>query len=851
MKKYFLLLTVITCHQLSFSQNKATITIDASKLESKVSPDLHGVFFEEISHGGEGGLYGELVQNRGFEESRLPLATSLVDNFIVPNRTPHFMMPNKGVSDWKMAWPVKSEWPAWSLQTSGSNTVLLALTQQTPLNNASPNSLQVTVNKIDPNAKANLVNEGFWGISTVKDDVYNLSFFARTDKQYQGPIKASLQSEAGAILATYTFESVTGAAWKKYTCKLLAKQTAAKAKFVLSFGSTGTVWLDMVSLFPAKIFMNRPNGLRLDLAQYIADLKPAFVRWPGGCFVEGIDVANTPNWKKSIGPVEKRPGTFSVWGYWSTDGFGYHEYLQFCEDIHAAALYVFNIGVSCEFRSGTFVPDEKVDLIINDILDGIEYAIGPATSKYGKLRAVNGHPAPFPLKFIEVGNEQSGPQYAARYNRFYKAIKAKYPQLKIIASMGTGELNKHTTDAMKDIDIVDEHAYKANGWAMRNYNHFDQYKRGDWDIYVGEYATNSGVGHGNMNAALSDAVYIMGMEKNSDLVKMSSYAPLLVNVNDIDWPVNLINFDASNSFARISYYVIKMFNENKPTQNVHSNTFIPQLKSKTPLFSGSIGLATSDTQSDYKDIEVIQNGKVVYKSDFIKRPEEWKLVRGNWTVQDTALSQTVAGEQRLAWLTNKTFDNYTLKLKARKKSGYNAFVIPFAIKNDSTYVRAHIGSLLNSNAVFESVANGFDIAAISESKKLDQPIEMGRWYDIILVVGNEEIDCYLDNKFLMSYKVPQQFFSIAGKDELTGDIIIKAVNASANPYQTSISLTGVAGLQPMGELISLRADSTDAENSFSQPTKYVPQTQTVGGIKSFFEITFKPYSINVLRLHTK
>jgi alpha-N-arabinofuranosidase len=851
MKKYFFLLAIATCNHAAFSQNKATITIDASKLESKVSPDLHGIFFEEISHGGEGGLYGELIQNRGFEESRLPLATTLVDSFIVPKRSPHFMLPNNAASDWKMEWSVKSPWPAWSLQTSGSSNISLALSRQNPLNNATPNALQVTVKKSDPNANNNLVNEGFWGINTVKDDVYNLSFFARTDKLYKGPITASLQSTTGNILAAHTFASVSGASWKKYTCQLTAKQSGGKAKFVLSFGGTGTVWLDMVSLFPAKTFMNRPNGLRLDLANYIADLKPAFVRWPGGCFVEGINTENTPNWKKSIGPVEKRPGTYSVWGYWSTDGFGYHEYLQFCEDIHAAALYVFNIGISCEFRSGSFVPDEKVDSIITDILDGIEYAVGPVTTKYGKLRAANGHPAPFPLKFIEVGNEQSGPRYAARYNRFYKAIKAKYPQIKIMASMGIGDVNKHTTDGMKGIDIVDEHAYKSAGWAMRNYNHFDTYKRGDWDMYVGEYATNSGVGAGNMNAALSDAVYIMSMEKNSDLVKMSSYAPLLVNVNDIDWPVNLINFDASKSFARISYYAIKMFNENKPTQNINTQTAILQQKTKTPLFSGSIGLATWDTQSDYKDIEVIQNGKVVYKSDFIDKPEEWKLVRGNWKVQDSALSQTVEGEQRLAWLKDKTFDTYTLKLKARKKSGYNAFIIPFAVKNDSTQLRAHIGSWLNSNTVFESVTNAFDIAAISESKRLEKPIEAGRWYDITIEVGMDQVACYLDGELLMTYKEPQQFFSIAGKDEVTGDIIVKVVNASANPYQTSISVNGVPGLHSTGELISLRAASPEAENSFAEPIKYVPQTQTVGGITSFFEISFKPYSINVLRLQTK
>jgi alpha-N-arabinofuranosidase len=851
MKTYFIFFSLIGLAFSGISQNSASVSIDVSKLESKVSPTLHGIFFEEISHAGDGGLYGELIRNRGFEESRLPLATTLVNNYIIPNRTPHFSIPNNGISDWKMEWQVKSPWPSWSLQTNTADDIYLSLTQQNPLNNATPHSLKIQINKINSNGKNNLVNDGYWGINTVKGDTYNLTFFARTDARYKGSVTASLQSEDGTVLAAYTISSVKGGEWKKYSARLLAKQTDAKAKFVLSFNSTGTVWLDMVSLFPKKTFRNRPNGLRLDLAQYIADLKPSFIRWPGGCFVEGINVENSPNWKKSLGPIEKRPGTYSVWGYWSTDGFGYDEYLRFCEDIHAAALYVFNIGVSCDFRSGTYVPDEKVDSVISDILDGIEYAIGPVTSKYGKLRAKNGHPNPFPLKYVEVGNEQSGPRYAARYNRFYKAIKEKYPQIKIVASMGIGDVNKFTLDSMKNIDIADEHAYKAAGWSLNNYHHFDNYKRGKWDLYVGEYATNSGVGAGNMNASLSDAVYIMSMEKNSDLVKMSSYAPLLVNVNDIAWPVNLINFDASKSFARISYYLIKMFNDNKPDENVQTQTFIPELKIKKPLFSGSIGFATWDTQSEYKDIEVTKDGKLIYKSDLINNPEEWKPVRGDWKIQDSSLSQTSEGAQRLAWLKDKSFDTYTLKLKARKVSGANAFIIPFAIKNDSTQLRAHIGSWLNTHTVFESVTNGFDVAAISQSKRLDEPIETGRWYDITLVVDNDKVDCYLDDKLLMSYKEPQQFFSIAGKDELTGDVIIKAVNASGYPCQTSISLTGTSSIQPTADLITLQADSPDAENSFKEPEKYIPHTQKIGGVKSSFEISFKPYSINVLRIHTR
>ena len=851
MKKLPILVVILLVNVLVQAQQRATISIDAAKLGARVEPTLHGVFFEEISHGGEGGLYAELIQNRGFEESRLPPATTLQNGFIIPERKPHFSLPNNRASDWRMRWEVKSEWPAWSLQSADSNAIKLALTKDKPLNEVTPNALQVTINKLNPDGVNNLVNEGFWGIKTVKGDTYNLSFHVRTDSKFKGPIKVSLQSKEGKILGSYSFQSIVSNTWKKYTCQIVATDSDSKAKFMINFGSTGTVWLDMVSLFPSKTFKNRPNGMRYDLAKYLADLKPAFVRWPGGCFVEGINIESAPSWRRSIGPVEKRLGTYSPWGYWSTDGFGYHEFLQFCEDIGSDALYVFNAGVSCDFRSGTFIPDAGVDSIIADVLEGIEYAVGPVTSKWGKVRAANGHPKPFPLKYIEIGNEQVGPRYSRRYNWFYNAIKKKYPNIQLIASMGIGDVNKRTLDSMKRVDVADEHAYKAANWSLRNYDHFDNYKRGDWDLYVGEYATNAGVGKGNMLAAVCDAVYIMAMERNGDLVKMSSYAPLFVNVNDVDWPVNLIHFDAAKSFARISYYAIKMFKDNQADQNVSTETYIIPPAIKEPQYNGSIGLATWDTKSEYKDIEVIQNGKVVYKSDFINKAGEWKGVRGEWKVNDSAYGQTAMGAQRFAWLPGKNFDTYTLKLKARKTSdATNAFIIPFAVKDENTMLRAHIGANVNNNSVFESVTNGMNVADLINQKRMPAHIETGRWYDFTLEVGLDKVDAFLDGKLLMTYTEPQKFFSIAGWDNKTGDLIVKVVNASEKPFKAALQING-AQLLGSGELITLTADSLTAENSLEEPTKYIPQKTTLQGITNNSTIEFKANSISVLRLKKK
>ncbi len=842
--KFSILFAWLLLPLYAIAQN-AALTIDTRHSGATVSPRLHGIFFEEISHGGEGGLYAELIQNKGFEESTIPPGCTLDSGWLVPPRTPHFAT-NK-VSDWKMPWEPKTQWPAWSLQTRGQAKASLSLSTKVPLHKATPHALQVDIQSVGRADSVSVVNEGFWGIRVDKGESYNLTVYIRAS-QFKGPVTASLRGSDGRILASYTFSDVKQKSWKKYTCTLRATASDAKAKFYLTTASPGTVWFDFVSLFPAKTFKNRPNGMRVDLANYLADLKPAFVRWPGGCFVEGISTESAPEWKRSLGPVEERPGTYSPWGYWSSDGIGYHEFLQFCEDIGADAMYVFNCGVSCEMRSGVFLPDDKIPALIKNILDGIEYAIGPVDSKWGAVRAGNGHPQPFPLKYIEVGNEQVGTRYAARFNIFYKAIKEKYPKLEVITSTGIAHVHKPTVDAVTKTDIVDEHAYKAVYWPMIYHDWYDKYPRKDWKLYVGEYACNSGVGSGNMLAALNDAVFIMGMEKNSDLITMSSYAPLLENINDTDWPVNLIRFDNASGFARTSYYAIKMMNAHKATSNVETSVALhPETSAPVARYTGNIGLSTWDTYAEFRDIQILQNDTVIYTADLVNHKNDWQMEGGKWVMNDSVIAQTADGAWPMAILHTKIPDVYTLRLKARKTGGPNAFMIPIAIKDKDNYLRAHIGAWWNRVSAFELVTNGAD-AMVTQPVTLEKPIETNRWYSIELRVKYTSIECYLDGKLLMTYKEPRTFFSIAGIDDKTGEVIIKVVNAGKEPVNTAIKLSTDKAIAGVGKTVTLSANDPQAENSLGHPLQYIPVERNFTGFKNRFDYMFKPWSITILRI---
>lgn len=839
------LLLVLTLAPLSPGQRErataGTITVDATEPGPAISTSMYGIFFEEISHAGDGGLYAELVQNRGFEDARLPPMCRLEGGYVVPPRTPHFDTGKP--SDWRLRWNVTSETPAWTLSTTHGSSATMRLVDVEPLTEATRHSLEVDLENVAPGGRVAVINEGFWGMDVDAGEKYRLSFYARTDGSFAGPITASLESAEGTVHASSDVQMKPSTGWTKYETTLTASGADPKARLALAFGSTGRVWLDFVSLFPEKTWRNRPNGLRPDLAELIAGLKPAFVRWPGGCFAEGITIESRPQWKRSIGRLEDRDGTYSPWGYWSTDGFGYHEFLQFAEDLGADALFVANVGVSCSMRSGTFLDDEHLPALIQDTLDAIEYAIGPTTTKWGAERAKNGHPEPFPLKYVEIGNEQRGARYGERVAQFYRAIKPKYPQIEIALSSWIAGIDQRIIDAAGTIDIVDEHAYKPLHWAIENFDSFASYARQGWDLYIGEFATNAGVGRGNVLAMLNDAAYMMSMEKSSDLVKMGSYAPLLENVNDRDWPVNMIHFDSSRSYARATYYANRLFAENLPTVNLA--TTVDHRPAGSKPITARIGLGTHDTAAEFKDIVIERGGAVVFRSDFAGGAAGWTPQgrRGRWSVEEGAYRQS---ENAVAWsyIPETSGSDYTVSLKARKLSGREGFIIPVGLA-DGRRVQWNVGGWGNR-------LHAIQAADAVVGAQTPGSIETGRWYDLKIEVRDRTVRGYLDGQLVQERTLPRidRVLAVGGRDDRTGDVILKVVNSAPEAQPMMIDLRGVETPGSTATVTVLAGAPLD-ENTFEEPTKIVPATSTVRVTAPRIAHTFPPYSLTILRIPSR
>lgn len=810
---------------------EATIRIDLARRGADIPASMYGIFFEEINHAGDGGLYAELIQNRGFEDSSVPEGYTVKgDRIFPPTDRANHLTGARPHPDLSFRWnpdPI----PAWRFEQLEGSGASAELTREYPLNEASPTALKVT---LPENGRISLSNCGFWGMNIEKGKGYYLRMNTSNGNRFEGRAILKLVAEDGTELCNRPLAIDPDRTWCEYTGQLTATGSDPHARFVIELEDTGTLLLDYVSLLP-ETFRNRINGLRKDIAQTLEALHPAFVRWPGGCIVEGIDLSNRIEWKKTIGDPKNRPGIYDTWGYRATMGFGYHEFLQFCEDIGAAGMFVCNAGIGCQGRVGNACREEDLDAFIQDALDAIDYALGDGTTEWSRKRVENGHPEPFPLQYVEIGNENWGPVYEKRYDRFYRAIKAKYPRLTLISTLGLGGQRRH-----ERVDMIDPHWYVAPEFFLSSSRLFDQQERGGYAVYVGEYAVNQQVGGGNLLGALAEAAFLSGMERNSDLVKMASYAPLLENVNDRVWPTNLIWFDSHRVMGRSSYHVQKMYAENRPDYN--TATEFEQPRSGVQV-SGRIGLGGWNTDNEYRELKVtLPDGRVI-EADMERG---WTPKGGTWSAADGTLSQEGPGVMRWSiWDSPEEFSDCSISVKARKKSGDEGFILYFGMQGETGYV-LNIGGWGNQTTAFQRMV-GADMPQIPNN--IAQQVETGRWYDIRIDIHGDSFTYSLDGKRMLEARIEQsRQYVVSGYDETTGEEVIKFVNATEKPFTAGIELAGAESVGRTGKAIVLTSGDPSDENSLDNPEKVVPEERVYKGFSERFTYTFDPWSFTVLRI---
>jgi alpha-L-arabinofuranosidase len=797
-----LLLTVLLAISSKAQESpKATLTVRTDKPGISTSPMLYGIFFEEINCAGDGGLYAEMIRNRSFEESDKP--------------------------------------DFWSLVVNGSAKGFMTVDTAQPLSSENRHSLRLTVTQVQ-NGSVGVANSGYWGIPVSKGSEYELSFYARCSEGFEGPVSVTLQGSGSNVFASGKIEGLTKK-WKHFSLLLTSNSTDSLARLVITASHSGTIWLDVVTLFPKLTFRNRTNGVRQDLGEMLFNLHPSFARFPGGCWVEGDSLKFSYRWKQTIGDIGDRRTQYNIWQYYSTNGLGYHEYLQMCEDLRSEPLFVINCGMSHTQN----VPMDQMGSWVQDALDAIEYANGPVESRWGALRAKNGHPAPFNLKYVEIGNENGGPAYNERYALFHDAIRSKYPGIHLIADLWGG------TPKNRPVEIIDEHYYSSARFFISNATRYDAYDRNGPRIYVGEYAVTQGCGSGNLRAALAEAAFMTGMERNSDIVHMASYAPLFANVNYKKWNPDLINFNNSRVYGTPSYHVQKMFSENRGDVILPTELNAATVQEPVRALRGGIGLSTWETQAEFKDVRVTKDNRTLLESDFSKDNEGWRPISGDWKVLNGAFTQAARGTDRRAIAGDSSWSDYTYQLKARKLSGAEGFLIVFLAKDRDNWIWWNLGGWGNSRHAVEYCEEG---GTTIIGKEVPGHIDTGRWYDIRVELKGTNIRCYLDGTLIqeMNYTQPpvSPLHAVAGRLTSTGGIILKVVNVSNRAYETQIDLKGSGSIKHKGKAIVLTSTNPLDENSMDEPEKVAPTVKFIGTVSSSFVYEFPPSSVTILRLQS-
>ncbi len=595
------------------------LTVDMSETIAPIQPTMYGIFFEDINFAADGGLYAEMIKNRSFEFT-IPMM-----GWSQPNSDRHSYNNESGY-----ALPVK--------YFEGEGNL---------------NFLRVQVK----NAKGyELHNEGFRGMGIKEGDTYRFTFDAKQMEGAVSAVKAELLDEKGNTIAEASIP-VSGSEWTNYKAEIVPNKTVMKGSLKLTFEGNGELGLDMISLFPTDTWNGRENGLRKDLVQLLYDLDPGFLRFPGGCIVEGRTLARRYQWKKTVGPVDERPSLVNRWNtefdhrltpdYYQSFGLGFFEYFKLSEDLGAEPLPILSCGIACQFNTGELVPMDELDPYVQDALDLIEFANGSTDTPWGKVRADMGHPEPFNMKYIGVGNEQWGPEYIERYKVFNEAIAEKYPEIIIVSGSGPfpdGDYFEYGMKELKEIgaEIIDEHYYRSPEWFRENATRYDSYDRNGPKIFAGEYAAQSVAiaspdNKNNWETALSEAAFMTGLERNAEVVQLTSYAPLMAHAEGWQWTPDMIWFNNLESYGTPNYYVQKLYSTNKGTDLISVTQNGKDLVGQDELYASAtldseakeVVVKVVNTSSDAKEIQLNFKGKSIKNKGKVIVLKEENLTQEN------------------------------------------------------------------------------------------------------------------------------------------------------------------------------------------------------------------------------
>ncbi len=792
----------------------SVITVEADGLSFPVNKELYGLTIEEIDHGIDGGIYAELLQNRSFEDGVPPLNCPF-------DPVQHTLTTPNG---WTIPFVRSDTVIGWHVLNSYTQMIL---DNKQPINEQNNRSLFVSIYGSAATGRSGIVAEGYRGMTIREGEKYNLAIYVKGKSAMPKKINLALSDSTGTENISDEYHIITSPYdWRKYHHTFTATKSMEKAVLTITADTTAMFWIDAASLMPQNTWKGRSNGLRPGLMELVNAVHPAFIRFPGGSFVEGYTAGTYPMWRETIGSIDSRKYFWNIYAYGSSNGIGYHEFLQMCEDLNSEPVYVINSGVTSQSRRPRYEDITEMDKLVQDALDAIAYANQPTDSTFGAMRAAAGHPKPFKLKYVEIGSENYGQEYAKRFDLFKKAINGRYPQITVIGSSITpGKIRS---------DWSDHHFYATEPFLISNYDRYApmRYTRLSSSVFIGEFSQTDGNNWGNMRKAVAEACFLIGVENGQDIVKRVALSPIIGNVK---YPLQrqpAILFDGNRAVPTPSYYMYQLFANNRGDDVLKTVT---QTYQRPQVTFGRSGIEIFDNSYDIRNARI--DGRNISTAT---------VMTGGWDVDNGTLKSAA---NRWNYLLAGKSDSYNYVFSADIMRTKGSGSIQFRVRDNglggekSDFIGMNIGA--GTLELFRQSGRVKDDIAST----IVYPYQSNRWYNIKMICRDDYISCYVNDSLIHKVKMTTEpsLVSVATYDKEKKQIILKVVNTTMHEEKTRLNITGMSA-RNTADIIEL-AGLPEASNSFVRPKEVMPVMKRISfSIGSPMIYNFPPNSITIMKL---